>query len=55
MLVILLLVSLFRGDGKHPSIIGVKRCTPSDNAILAMLIVFAFFEFVIGVWWIHSE
>lgn len=55
MLVILFLVSLFRGDGKHPSVIGVKRCTPADNAILAMLIVLAFFEFVIGVWWIQGE
>jgi hypothetical protein len=55
MLIILLLVSLFRGDGKRPSIIGVKKCTPADNAILSMLIVLAFFEFVIGVWWIISE
>ena len=55
MLVILFLVSLFRGDGRNPSVIGVRKCTPADNGILASLIIAAVIEFVIGVWWIGQE
>jgi len=55
MLIILFLVSLFRGDGKKPSVVGVKKCTPADNGILASLIIAAVFEFVVGVWWISQE
>lgn len=55
MLLILFLVSLFRGDGKNPSVIGVKKCTSPDSGILATLIIAAVIEFAIGVWWISQE
>lgn len=55
MFAILILVGFFRGDGKTKSAIGVEKCAPADNGILAGLILFALAELGIGIWIIHSE
>lgn len=55
MLVILLLVNLFRGNGVNPSVIGVKKCTGGYFGVLASLIIAGLIEFIIGVWWVRSD
>jgi hypothetical protein len=53
MLVILFLVSLFRGDGKNPSVVGVTKCKAADNVLLAILIVSGLVELIVGSYWIN--
>lgn len=55
MLLILFLVSFFRGDGVNPSVIGVKKCTGAYFGVLASLIIVGIIEFIIGVWWVRSD
>ena len=55
MLVILFLVSLFRGDGKNPSVVGVTKCKAADNVLLAILIVSGLVELIVGSCWINQE
>jgi len=49
MMVILLIISLFRGNGKT-SIVGVERCTFADYGLLALLYIFAILATLFGVW-----
>lgn len=39
MLIALILSSVFRGNGKEPSVIGVTKCSAGDISILVILIV----------------
>ena len=39
MVFVLLILSLFRGDGKGPSFIGVNKCSAVDWIILVILLI----------------
>ena len=39
MLFLLFITSLFRGNGKTPSVVGVTKCQPADHGIFASLII----------------
>ena len=41
MVVVLFVVTLLRGDGNKPSIVGVSRCDPYEWALLATLVIVA--------------
>lgn len=55
MLVFLLICSLFRGSGKEPSVIGVKKCSVADNTIFALLILSGAVVTVISSVWVRRE
>lgn len=38
-IIILFIVSLFRGNGKDPSVINVTKCKPADHVLLIFLIL----------------
>ena len=55
MLVILFIITLFRGNGTQPSVVNVKKCMPADNGLFAALIICAILEAALGGYWIHKE
>jgi len=42
MLILLVVINYLRGTGKVPSIVGVTKCSPLDNALFAILVVSGF-------------
>jgi hypothetical protein len=48
MLLLLFLTSLFRGNGKNPSVVGVTKCKPNDHIIFASLLLGGIILTVIG-------
>lgn len=48
MLLLLFLTSLFRGNGKTPSVVGVTKCKPNDHIIFASLLLGGIILTVIG-------
>ena len=55
MLCILFIVGVFRGSGHVPSVIGVQKCDPADDALLAILLVAGFVQMIIGAIWVNQE
>lgn len=53
MLIILFIITLFRGNGTQPSVVNVKKCIPADYGLLAALIICAVLEAALGSYWIH--
>ena len=39
-MIILILISLFRGDGKSASVIGIHKCSGTDIFMLVLLFIF---------------
>jgi hypothetical protein len=52
MIIILFLISLFRGNGKIPSVLGVTKCKPVDHFLLVLLIVIGIAYTVIAAFWV---
>jgi hypothetical protein len=55
MVVILFLISYFRGSGKKPSDIGVVRCSPVDIFLLVLLIVIGICYTIIAAFWVKRD
>lgn len=55
MLLLLFIVSLFRGSGKTTSIVGVNKCNPADHVLLTVLIVGGFIAMFIGALIVRKE
>jgi hypothetical protein len=52
MVIILFLISYFRGSGKQPSVVGVVRCQPVDIFLLVLLIVIGIIYTIIAAFWV---
>ena len=48
---VLFIVSLFRGNGKDPSVVGVTKCQAADHILLAIIIVAGFVFTGIASYW----
>jgi hypothetical protein len=48
MLAILIVVGILRGNGSTPSTIGVVKCLPLDNGLIAILIIFGIILTTLG-------
>lgn len=55
MILVLFICTLFRGNGKDPSIIGVTKCQPADHILQAILIISGFLFTVIASVWGRKE
>lgn len=55
MVCIVFVCSLFRGNGKTPSVIGVTKCLPADHTILTLLIISGFVFTVIASMWVRND
>jgi hypothetical protein len=55
MVIILFLISYFRGSGKKPSDIGVERCKPVDIFLLVLLIVIGICYTIIAAFWVKRD
>lgn len=47
--------SLFRGNGKTPSVVGVTKCLPADHIILVLLIISGIVYTVIASLWVRRD
>lgn len=55
MICIIFICSLFRGNGKDESVIGITKCVPADHTILVMLIISGIIYTVIASLWGQKE
>lgn len=55
MVMIVFLCSLFRGNGKKPSVVGVTKCQPFDHVLLVALIMSGILFTVGAAFWVRKD
>ena len=55
MIIIVFLCTLFRGNGKDPSVIGVTKCEPVDHILLTLLILSGVVSTIIASIWVSRD
>lgn len=55
MITILFVITLFRGNGVDPSVVGITKCQPADHILLVLLIVSGIASTVGASFWVKKE
>lgn len=54
-IITLFLISLFRGNGKDKSVVGITKCMPEDHVLFVFLILSGIVYAILAIWWMRKE